>query len=152
RRLSRSRGRRSRRRLRARAPREGGEEPARRRSRARRRGPRPARRTVMRLVDSHGHVDGEGFDEDRAEVLARARAAGVERFVTVGTGEDLRKIRRAVDLAEKEPDVFATVGVHPHDAARIEPSWWAELESWARGPRVVGVGETGLDCYYPPPP
>ena len=102
----------------------------------------------MKLVDSHGHVDGEGFDGDRAEVLARARAAGVERFVTVGTGEDLPKIRRAVELAEREPDVFATVGVHPHDAARIEPSWWAELEAMARGPRVVGVGETGLDYHY----
>jgi len=102
----------------------------------------------VRLVDSHGHVDGEKFDGDRAEVLARARAAGVERFVTIGTGEDLPKIRRAVDLAEREPDVFATVGVHPHDAARIEPAWWGELESWARLPRVVGVGETGLDYHY----
>ncbi len=102
----------------------------------------------MRLVDSHGHVDGEKFDGDRNAVLDRARAAGVERFVTVGTGEDLGKIRRAVDLAEREPDVFATVGVHPHDAARIEPAWWDELERWARLPRVVGVGETGLDYHY----
>lgn len=102
----------------------------------------------MKLVDSHGHVDGEGFDQDRGEVLARARAAGVERFVTVGTGEDLAQIRRAVDLAEKEPDVFATAGVHPHDAARIEPAWWASLEEMVRHPRVVGVGETGLDYHY----
>ena len=102
----------------------------------------------MRLIDSHGHVDGEGFDVDRAEVLARARAAGVERFVTVGTGEDLGKIRRAVTLAEAEPDVLATVGVHPHDSARIEASWWPELEALARHVRVVGVGETGLDYHY----
>ena len=102
----------------------------------------------MRLIDSHGHVDGEGFDADRAEVLARARAAGVERFVTVGTGEDLGTIRRAVDLAEEEPDVVATVGVHPHDSARIEGAWWAELEAMARHPRVVAVGETGLDYHY----
>ena len=102
----------------------------------------------MRLVDSHGHVDGEGFDGDRADVLARARAAGVERFVTVGTGESLAHIRRAVDLAEREPDVLATIGVHPHDAARISGDWWPALEEMARHPRVVAVGETGLDYHY----
>jgi TatD DNase family protein len=103
---------------------------------------------VTPLVDSHGHVDGNDFDGDRAEVLARARAAGVTRFVTVGTGEDLGRIRRAVTLAEAEPDVFATVGVHPHDAARITDDWWPELEALVAHPRVVGVGETGLDYHY----
>jgi TatD DNase family protein len=102
----------------------------------------------MNLIDSHGHVDGKEFDADRAEVLARARAAGVERFVTVGTGESLERIRRAVALAEAEPDVIAAVGVHPHDAARIGPDWWPALEELAQHPRVVAVGETGLDYYY----
>jgi TatD DNase family protein len=103
---------------------------------------------TLRLVDSHGHVDGQDFDFDRAQVLARARAVGVDRFVTVGTGDDLDKIRRAVALAEAEPDVWATVGVHPHDAARIEEAWWPPLEALARHARVVAVGETGLDYHY----
>jgi TatD DNase family protein len=103
---------------------------------------------TVRLVDSHAHVDGVEFDGDRAAVLERARDAGVERLITVGTGPDLAHIGRAVILAEAEPDVFATVGVHPHDAARIEASWWSELETLARRPRVVAVGETGLDYHY----
>jgi TatD DNase family protein len=102
----------------------------------------------MKLIDSHCHIDGEDFDKDRDEVLARARAAGVSPLVVVGTGASLDLIRRAVDLAEREPDVFAVVGVHPHDAAKIEPGWWAALEELAQRPRVVAVGETGLDFYY----
>jgi TatD DNase family protein len=102
----------------------------------------------MKLIDSHGHVDGTEFDADRDAVLARARAAGVERFVVIGTGDSLERIGRAVALAEREPDVFAAVGVHPHDAARIEPGWWPALEELALRPRVVAVGETGLDYHY----
>jgi TatD DNase family protein len=102
----------------------------------------------MKLIDSHGHVDGAEFDADRDAVLARARAAGIERLVTVGTGPSLAQIGRAVALAEREPDVVAAVGVHPHDAARIAPDWWPALEELARRPRVVAVGETGLDYYY----
>jgi TatD DNase family protein len=102
----------------------------------------------MRLIDSHGHVDGKEFDADRDAVLARARAAGVSPLVVVGTGESLARIGRAVALAEHEPDVFAAVGVHPHDAAKIQPDWWPALEEWARRPRVVAVGETGLDYHY----
>jgi TatD DNase family protein len=103
---------------------------------------------MIELIDSHAHVDGAEFDGDRDEVLARARAAGVRRIITVGTGPSLERIARAPALAAREPDVFATVGVHPHDAARLEPSWWPELERLARLPRVVAVGETGLDYHY----
>jgi TatD DNase family protein len=102
----------------------------------------------MRFIDSHCHVDGSRFDADRAEVLARAREAGVTPMVVVGTGARLDEIRRAVDLAEREPDVFATVGVHPHDAAQIDAAGWQTLADYARHPRVVAVGETGLDYYY----
>lgn len=102
----------------------------------------------MTWIDSHGHIDGPEFDSDRAAVLARARAAGVERFVTVGTGNSLERIGRAVRLAETEPDVVATVGVHPHDAAGIAEDWWPALEKLARHERVVAVGETGLDYHY----
>ena len=100
------------------------------------------------LIDSHSHIDGQEFDKDRAEVLARARAAGVRRMIAVGTGPSIAQIALAADLAEREPDVFAAVGVHPHDAARIQPDWWPELDRLARLPRVVAVGETGLDYYY----
>jgi TatD DNase family protein len=102
----------------------------------------------MELIDSHCHVDGHEFDADRAAVLARARAAGVVALLAVGTGPSLEAIERAVRLAEAEPDVWAAVGVHPHDAARIADDWWPRLEALARHPRVVAVGETGLDYHY----
>jgi TatD DNase family protein len=102
----------------------------------------------MKLIDSHCHIDGEDFDGDREAVLARAREAGVSPLVVVGTGASLALIRKAVALAEREPDVFAAVGVHPHDAARIQPDWWGPLEELARHPKVVAVGETGADFHY----
>jgi TatD DNase family protein len=100
------------------------------------------------MIDSHCHLDPQYFEADRAEVMARARAAGVEAFVCVGVGRGLEAPRAAVALAAAEPDVFATVGVHPHDVAAMEESDWTALESLARAPRVVGIGETGLDYYY----
>ncbi len=102
----------------------------------------------MRLVDSHCHIDGEKFAADRADVLARARAAGVSPLVVVGTGATYAEIAAAVALAEQEPDVFATVGVHPHDAAKIPAADFTQVERLAAHPRVVAVGETGLDFYY----
>ena len=100
------------------------------------------------MIDAHAHIDGREFDGDRAEVLTRARAAGVSPIITIGTGPTLADIGRAVALAEAEADVWATVGVHPHDAARIGAGWWEQLDAWGRHPRVVGIGETGLDFYY----
>ena len=100
------------------------------------------------MIDSHAHVDGREFDGDRDAVLARARAAGVTRVVTVGTGRSIADIARAAALAEREPDVWATAGVHPHDAALVTDAWWPELEELCRRPRVVAVGETGLDYHY----
>jgi TatD DNase family protein len=100
------------------------------------------------MIDSHCHLDPQYFAVDRAEVLARARAAGVEAFVCVGVGRDLEAPRQAVALAAAEPDVFATVGVHPHDVATMADGDWDELAALARQPRVVGIGETGLDYHY----
>lgn len=100
------------------------------------------------FIDSHAHLDSAEFDADRAEVLARARAAGVGAIVLVAAPRDLAEAARPLALAETDPDLYATVGVHPHDAARIEESWWPELERLARHPKVVAVGETGLDYYY----
>ena len=100
------------------------------------------------MIDSHCHLDPQYFAADLQEVLARARAAGIEAFVCVGVGRSLEAPREAVALAAAEPDIFATVGVHPHDVAAMTEADWGALEELARRPRVVGIGETGLDYYY----
>jgi TatD DNase family protein len=93
-------------------------------------------------VDSHAHVT-ELEDPDAA--LGRARDAGVEAVVCVGV--DLASSRAAVDLADHHPGVAATVGLHPHDAARLEAEW-DDLAELAAGPGVVAIGESGLDFHY----
>jgi TatD DNase family protein len=100
------------------------------------------------MIDSHCHLDDAYFSAERAGVLERARAAGVTAFVCIGVGRGTAAAQEAAALAALEPDIFATVGVHPHDAAVSTEADWAELERLARAPRVVGVGETGLDYHY----
>jgi TatD DNase family protein len=100
------------------------------------------------LIDSHAHVDGKEFDADRDEVLARARAAGVARIIVIGAVGDPGSAERAVALAERDPGIWATVATHPHDVAQMTPDWWAVHERLAQHPRVVAIGETGLDYYY----
>lgn len=97
------------------------------------------------LVDSHCHIQDREFDADREAVLERARKAGVSAFVAIGT--DLASSQRAVDLAGSQPDVYATVGVHPHFAGGLDDSTLKALERLADSPKVVGVGEIGLDFY-----
>ena len=103
---------------------------------------------MLAVVDSHCHLDFEDFREDLPAVVERARSAGVVAMVCVGSGRDLATAERAVALASKEPDIFAAIGIHPHDAGRILPEFWTTLETLARSPRVVGIGETGLDYFY----
>ena len=100
------------------------------------------------LIDSHAHVDGPEFDADRAEVLARARAAGVGGMIVIGAVGDTSSAERSVALAEAEPDVWATIATHPHDVENMTPAWWAVHERLAPHPRVVAIGETGLNYYY----
>jgi TatD DNase family protein len=100
------------------------------------------------VVDSHCHIDGREFDEDRAEVIARARAAGVEKMVVVGTGKTIDDIARAPALAARESNVWATVGLHPHDATSGTDAFFATLEDLAGQARVVAIGETGFDFHY----
>jgi TatD DNase family protein len=100
------------------------------------------------LVDSHCHLDPTYFAEGPDDALSRARAAGVGAFVCIGVGRDLGAARAAVALADRRRDVFATVGVHPHDAANLDEAGFAELARLARHPRVVAVGEVGLDYHY----
>jgi TatD DNase family protein len=104
----------------------------------------------MRLVDSHCHIDGEAFDGDRDEVVARARAAGVEMMLCIGTGDPHNgEIARAVEVAEKFEDVFASVGVHPHDAKLYDDAAEKNLIELANNSaKVIAWGEIGLDFYY----
>ena len=97
------------------------------------------------LFDTHAHLHFPGFDEDRDAVLARARAAGVRRMVTIGT--DGETSRAALALADRHPDVWATAGVHPHDAAESDEAAQAEVERIAAERRVVAIGEIGLDFF-----
>jgi len=98
------------------------------------------------LVDSHVHLNSPEFLEDLQDVLQRARALGVRRFLC--PGYDLASSRSAVELAAAEPDVVAAVGVHPHDARTYDDALEAELESLLTSKDVVAVGETGLDYFY----
>ncbi len=100
----------------------------------------------IRLIDSHAHLDGEKFAADRNDVLERARAAGVVAILTIGV--DLASSERAVALALAHEALYATVGVHPHDAARFDDADWPRLCALFAHAKVRGVGETGLDYFY----
>src|SRR5262245_22779421 len=103
---------------------------------------------ALPVIDSHCHLDFADYGPDRREVLGRARAAGIVTMICIGSGRDITSARSAVALAAEEPDIFATVGVHPHDVGHMSEADWEELDRLARAPRVVGIGETGLDYYY----
>ena len=100
------------------------------------------------LTDTHAHLDFPDFAADLDDILARAAAAGVTRILSIGTS--VESSRRAVALAEKHPQVFAVVGVHPNNATEAAPDFIAELRQLARHPRVLGIGETGLDYHRLP--
>jgi TatD DNase family protein len=100
------------------------------------------------LTDSHCHLEPKDF-ADRDDAIARAREAGVERLVCVGSGAGFDEIRNAVALAEGDARIWAAVGLHPHDAARAPAGVLDEIERLATThARVVAVGETGLDYHY----
>lgn len=102
------------------------------------------------FIDSHCHIDGEQFDADRDEVVERARAAGVAAMLNVGTGDPRTSdFERAVAAAERYDFVYASVGVHPHDAKLYDDAAEQQLtELAARSPKVIAWGEIGLDFYY----
>ncbi len=102
------------------------------------------------LIDSHCHIDGEQFDADRDEVVQRAKDAGVVAMLNVGTGDpNTDDFRRAVAVAEKYDNVYASVGVHPHDAKLYDDRAEAHLIDLVRSSKkVIAWGEIGLDYYY----
>ena len=99
-------------------------------------------------IDSHCHVTADEFAKDRREVLDRAEADGVSTFIGIGSGYGVSRNRLAVELAEVDSRVFATVGVHPHEAKELDDAGRSDIETLLSHPRVVGVGECGLDYHY----
>ena len=97
----------------------------------------------MRLVDSHCHLQAERFDRDVDLVLGAARLAGVERILVPGW--NVESSLGAVELVARNPWLDASAGVHPHDAASVDAAGWRKVQALARDPRVVAIGETGLD-------
>lgn len=97
------------------------------------------------MNDSHTHLDFPQFDGDREQVIARAQEAGITRMINVGAG--LLSSERSVELAERYPCIYASVGIHPHEADTLNDASFAALRTLAARPRVVAIGEIGLDYY-----
>jgi TatD DNase family protein len=105
---------------------------------------RPAER--LTFVDTHCHLDQPQFDQDREQVIARAKRAGVRLIVNPAV--DLKSCRNVLDLAERHAHVYAAVGIHPNDCAGFDEATLVSLREMARHPKVVAIGEIGLDYYW----
>jgi TatD DNase family protein len=99
-------------------------------------------------IDSHAHLEGHKFDSDRAEVFERASAAGLERILAIGSGTGPGTLDCAIRIAEQHGWVFATLGIHPHEAKLAGESDYAEMERLAKHPKIMAWGEIGLDYFY----
>lgn len=102
----------------------------------------------MHIIDSHAHLEFPQFDSDRDAMLARAREAGVEKILAIGSGTASDRLDAAIPFAEKHDWIYATVGVHPHESKLATEEWFTELSRLARHPRVLAWGEIGLDYFY----
>jgi TatD DNase family protein len=100
------------------------------------------------FVDSHAHLDGKQFDADREGVVARAREAGVSAIVAIGNGDGPDTCDCGIRLAEKYDFMYATLGVHPHEAALATDAAFEKMQEWAKHPKVIAWGEIGLDYFY----
>jgi len=106
------------------------------------------------FIDSHAHLEGKRYDGDRDEVLARAKQSGIGAYLAIGNGDGPDTADCGIQLAEKYggkpeyPRIWASIGIHPHEASLANAEAYAKLELWARHRRVVGWGEIGLDYYY----
>ena len=101
---------------------------------------------MMELIDSHAHLDGEKFADDRAAVVERALAAGVVKIITMG--DSLESSARSVALTEEFDPVYAAVGIHPEEAQPMTTATDDRLAAWAAQEKVVAIGEIGLDYYW----
>ena len=100
------------------------------------------------FVDSHAHLDGERFDSDREEVISRAREAGVQTIVAIGNGDGPAQVDCGIRLAEKYEFIYATLGIHPHEARLADDAAYRNMERLAVHPKVIAWGEIGLDYFY----
>ncbi len=106
------------------------------------------------FIDSHAHLEGKRYDSDRDDVLRRAKSAGVAAYLAIGNGDGPDTADCGIRLAEKYngnsdyPEIWASIGIHPHEANLANDDAYARLERWARHPRIVAWGEIGLDYYY----
>jgi TatD DNase family protein len=100
------------------------------------------------LVDSHAHLEGPRFDADRAETLQRARDVGVTNILAIGSGTGPGTLDCAIRIAEQHDWIYASIGIHPHEAKLAAEADYQELETLSRHPKVIGFGEIGLDYYY----
>lgn len=97
------------------------------------------------MIDAHCHLNFHKFENDYDDVINRAIAAGVHTIINTGT--QISSSTWAVELAEKYKNLFAVVGIHPHHADKVEPDWVEKLEKLAQNPKVIGIGECGMDYY-----
>ena len=100
------------------------------------------------FIDSHAHLDGKQFDSDREQVITRAREAGVRAMVAIGNGDGPPSLDAGIQLAEQYPFLYATIGIHPHEARLANDSAYQAMEQLARHPKVIAWGEIGLDYFY----
>ncbi len=102
----------------------------------------------MQIIDSHAHLEFPQFDEDRDAMLERARAAGIETLLAIGSGTGPDRLNAAIPFAEQHDWIYATVGIHPHEAKLATEEHFEKLDELANHPRVIAWGEMGLDYYY----
>lgn len=100
---------------------------------------------MSHLVDSHAHLDSSDFDPDRDQVLERAQQAGIKWIISIGSGEGIQSARKSIKLAQENPMIYSTAGIHPHDAAVWGPEVRDEIWELVQKPRQVAIGEIGLD-------
>jgi TatD DNase family protein len=106
------------------------------------------------FTDSHAHLEGPRYDADRDDVLKRAKSAGVSTYLAIGNGDGPDTADCGIRLAEQYsgqngyPEIWASVGIHPHEANLASDAAYAKLAEWAKHPRVIAWGEIGLDYFY----
>ena len=99
-------------------------------------------------IDSHAHLEGKRFDSDREQVLDRARAAGIETILAIGIGDGPGTLDCAINLADRYPQLYATIGIHPHEAQLATEAAFQELQHLSQHRKVLAWGEIGLDYFY----
>jgi TatD DNase family protein len=107
----------------------------------------------LEIIDSHAHLESEEFDADRAEMLERAKAAGVQAVLAIGSGgSGPDRLDAAVEVAKDYNWIYATIGIHPQHAAEVQEQNYPQLAALAKNPKVIAWGEIGLDYHYEEPP